>query len=148
MLKVMKGDRPGRPPSGFSKTLWDLMVVTWVEQYAQKPRERPSASAVLTRLKECVDDWGESIIPLVPEDWKNTGSCRLSLNDCGSLFMSLLQVMTMISQPWQVIFIIGLVILLLARDPNDSTCSQPGFAILRHQLNRPAVVGTLGWCCA
>lgn len=74
MFKVVKGDRPGRPSPGFSETLWDLLVATWVEQYAQKPQERPSASAVLTRLKECVDDWGESIVPLTSEDWENTGS--------------------------------------------------------------------------
>ena len=76
-----KGDRPDRPPSGFSETLWNLVVATWVEQYAQKPRERPSASTVLARLKGCVDDWGKSIIPLVPKDWGNAGSCRLSAND-------------------------------------------------------------------
>ena len=131
MFKVMKGNRPDRPPSGFSETLWGLLVATWVEQYAQKPRKRPSASTVLTRLKKCVGHWGKSIIPLVPEDWKNTGSCRMSPNDRGGLFTSLLQVMTMTSQSWQVIFIIGLAILLLARDLNDLTCFQTGFAILR-----------------
>ena len=109
----MKGDRPDRPPSGLSETLWNLLVAMWVEQYAQKPCERPSASTVLTRLKECVDDWGKSIIPLIPEDWENTGSCRMSPNDCGGLFMSLLQMMKVVPQPWQVIFIIGLVILYL-----------------------------------
>ena len=96
MLKVMKGDRPDRPPSGLSKTLWDLMVATWVEQYAQEPCKRPSASTLLTRLKDCVDDWGESIIPLIPEGWGDTGSCGMSPNDCDNLFMSFLQVMTMI----------------------------------------------------
>ena len=73
MLKVVKGDRPGRPSSGLSNALWDLLATTWVEQYAQKPRERPSVSTVLARLKECVDDWGKSILPLIPEDWEGTG---------------------------------------------------------------------------
>ena len=61
--------------------LWDLLGETWVEQYAQKPRNRPPVSTVLTRLKECIGDWGKSIIPLVPEDWENTGWCRMSPND-------------------------------------------------------------------
>ena len=90
MLKVMKGDRPDRPSSGLSETLWNLLVTTWAEQYAQKPCERPFVSTVLTRLKECVDDWGKSIVPFTPEDYENTGLCRMSPNDCGSLFMPLL----------------------------------------------------------
>ena len=56
-------------------------MATWVEQYAQKLRGRPSASAVLTRLKGCVNDWGKSILPLIPEDWENTSSCCMSPND-------------------------------------------------------------------
>ena len=92
------GARPDKPSLGFSEPLWDLLVATWVEHYAQKPRERPSTSTVLTRLKGFVDDWGESIISLIPEDQENTGSYRMSPNDYGSLFMSLLQ--TMISQLW------------------------------------------------
>ena len=130
IAKVGRGNRPDRPPSGLSETLWGLLVATWVEQYAQKPHERPSAFIVLAQLEECVYDWGKSIIPLVPEDWKNTGSCRMFPDDYGSLFMSLLQVAVVISQPWQVIFIIGLDI-LLAGDLNDLTCSRTGLAILR-----------------
>ena len=75
MLKVIKGARPDRPPSGLSETLWDLLMAAWVEQYAQKPQERPSASTVLTRLKDCVDDWGKSITPLsIPDKyWEDIG---------------------------------------------------------------------------
>ena len=76
------------------------MVATWVEQYAQEPSKRPSASTVLTHLKYCVDDWGESILPLIPEDWENTGSCRMFPGDCDNLFMSLFQLVTIISQSW------------------------------------------------
>ena len=100
MLKVVKGDRPDRPSSWLSDALWDLLVATWVVHYAQKPQERPSVSTVLTRLQECVDDWGESIIPLRPEEWEDIGWCRMSPYDCCGLFMSLLQmqVMTIIPQ--------------------------------------------------
>jgi len=74
IFKVMDGVRPDRPPSGLSDTLWELLVATWVAQHAQGPEGRPPASTVLDRLKECVDDWGESIVPLVPESWREDGS--------------------------------------------------------------------------
>ena len=138
MLKVVKGDRPDRPSSGLSDALWDLLATTWVEQYAHKPRERSSASTVLTRLEECVDDWGRSIIPLIPEDWQEIGWCPMSSNDYDGLFMSFLQkkAMTMISHSRQVIFGIGLAILLLTGDSNDLACSRTDFA---------AVVEAFGW---
>ena len=74
MLNVLKGDRPDRPSSGLSDALWDLLVKTWVVQYAQKRRERPLVTAVLVRLKKCVGDWGKSIVPLIPDDWENDDS--------------------------------------------------------------------------
>ena len=80
MLKVVKGDRPDRPSSGLSDALWNLLVATWVVQYAQKPRERPLVSAVLALLKKCVGDWGKSIIPLIPEDWENDDSTITASN--------------------------------------------------------------------
>ena len=94
MLKVVKGDRPDRPPSGLSETLWNLLAVIWAEQYAQKPRNRPLASTLVTQLRECVGDWGKSILPLVPEDWDNTGLCHMFPNGGDSSFMSLSQIQT------------------------------------------------------
>ena len=99
MFKVVKGKRPDRPSSGLSDALWDLLVATWVVQYAQKPRERPSVSTVLTRLRACVDDWGESIVPFIPEDWQDIGRCRMPPNDYDGFFMSLLQTQAMIMIP-------------------------------------------------
>ena len=115
MLKVVQGHRPSRPSSGLSEALWDLLVATWAEQFAQKPRKRPPIHTVLSRLGECVDHWGKSITPLIPEDWENIGLCRMSPNPFGSLFMSFLQVVTAISQLRRVIFTIELVILSLTR---------------------------------
>jgi len=69
----MKGDRPNRPPSGFSDTLWKLLIKTWVEQCVKGRRRRPTASTVLDRLKQDVDHWEKSIIPLVPRQWQESG---------------------------------------------------------------------------
>jgi len=90
MLKVMNGVRPDKPPSGLPDTLWGLLVATWVDQRAQEPGRRPPASTVLDGLKECVDDWGELIVPLVPKFWQEDGECRMSLSKSYCLFMSLL----------------------------------------------------------
>ena len=117
MLKVVKGDRPDRPSSGLSDALWDLLVATWVVQYARKPRERPSVSTVLIRLKECVGDWGKSITPLIQDDWENDDSTITASH-----------------------FNIGLVILLLTGDSNGLARSRTGFVV--SQLNRPALVET------
>ena len=66
MCKVLKGDRPGRPFSGFSDLLWELLVATWVVEDAPESRGRPPASNVLDRLKSEVDHWDASILPLLP----------------------------------------------------------------------------------
>ena len=87
----MDGARPDRPPSGLSDTLWDLLVATWAVQHAQEPEGRPPASTVLDRLKEIVDDWGESIVPLVPEFWREDGGCRMSPRERHGIFMSFLR---------------------------------------------------------
>ena len=73
MFKVVTGDRPNRPASGFSDTLWDLLVSTWVVEDGPESKRRPSASAVLDQLKKDVDHWGKSIVPLVPKEWQESG---------------------------------------------------------------------------
>ena len=73
IFKVMKGDRPNRPPLGFSDGLWKMLKKTWVEQRVKGPRRRPAASAVLDRLKQDVDHWEKSIAPLVPRQWHESG---------------------------------------------------------------------------
>ena len=66
MVKIFDGVRPDRPSSGFSDRLWDLLMATWAVKHAREPGRRPPAWAVLDQLKEIVDDWGISIVPLVP----------------------------------------------------------------------------------
>jgi len=87
----MEGVRPNRPPSGLSDTLWELLVATWVVQRAQETQGRPPACTVLDQLKECVDHWGESIVPVIPESWRENGGYRMTPTECHSLFMSLLR---------------------------------------------------------
>lgn len=69
IVKVVDGVRPKRPPLGFSDTLWELLTASWVKERARKRRRRPSVSTVLDRLKESVDKWEKSIVPLVPKQW-------------------------------------------------------------------------------
>lgn len=104
----MRGTRPDRPPSGLSNTLWELLEAMWVVQHAQEPLGRPPARIVLDRLKECVDHWGQSIIPIIPESWQESGY-HMSPSKCCTLFMFLLQrqalkVLRSGRTRWQVIF--------------------------------------------
>jgi len=69
-LMVARGGRPKRPRPGFPDTLWELLLRTWVVQHAHESQRRPSARTILDRLKECVDHWGESIDPIIPEFWQ------------------------------------------------------------------------------
>ena len=62
----------------------------WVVQRALESEMRPPARTVLDRLKECVDDWGGSIVPLVPKSWQEDGRCHMSPSERYSLSMSLL----------------------------------------------------------
>ena len=73
MCKVLKGDRPGRPLSGFSDPLWELLVATWVVEDGPESRRRPPAPTVLDRVKSEVDRWDASILPLLPE-WRQENS--------------------------------------------------------------------------
>ena len=91
MVKVVGGDRPKRPPLGFSDTLWELLMASWAKERAQKRRRRPSVSTMFDRLKESVDDWEKSIVPLVPKQWEESCGYRVYPRKCASLFMALLQ---------------------------------------------------------
>lgn len=63
MYKVIEGDRPSRPSSGFSDQLWELLASTWRTEYGSRPSGRPPTSIILDQLNEDVCDWGGSIIP-------------------------------------------------------------------------------------
>ena len=86
----MKGDRPERPPLGFSDALWESLVETWVIEDGPESNRRPSASAILDRLKGDIDHWEKSIVPLVPEEWQESGGHPTYLGECHNLVVTLL----------------------------------------------------------
>ena len=63
MYKVLKGERPDRPPDGLSDQLWELLVTTWVAERWSQPSKRPSTSIVRSRLNGDLHNWGKSIVP-------------------------------------------------------------------------------------
>ena len=63
----------------------------WVVERNMKTPRRPVASIVLGRLKEDVNHWGESIVPLVPNQWQESSGYPPCLSECCTLLMPLLQ---------------------------------------------------------
>ena len=94
ICKVMDGNRPERPPSGFTDPLWDLLAETWLDQHFDEPQKRPPVSTVLDRLRESVGDWDKSITPVIPKQWEESGEYAMSPSKCRDLLMSLLQTQT------------------------------------------------------
>ena len=77
MCKVIEGDRPSRPPSGFSDQLWELLMRAWcAERASDRPSKRPPTSAILYRLREDARDWGKSIIPPQADMTQPQNRCR------------------------------------------------------------------------
>jgi len=64
MCKVLKGERPDRPPAGLSDRLWGVLVATWHAEHESKPSKRPQTLVILDRLKEDASNWGESSVQL------------------------------------------------------------------------------------
>jgi len=62
MLEVMRGKKPGRPPSGFSDALWNLLLAAWDAEHGSQPSKRPSIQSIVDQLREDVDEWDQLII--------------------------------------------------------------------------------------
>jgi hypothetical protein len=62
MYRVLQGERPDRPPSGFSDPLWEVLESCWFTEQGTRPSRRPSTSVILDRLREDVRIW-KPIIP-------------------------------------------------------------------------------------
>ena len=63
---VLKGDRPDRPPLGFSNQLWELLEATWIPEHASQPPRRPEISVIIDQLRKDANEWNESMIPPNP----------------------------------------------------------------------------------
>jgi len=64
MLKVMRGEKPDRPPAGFSDALWNLLLAAWDAEYRSQPPKRPSIRTISNQMKEDSNNWHKFIVPL------------------------------------------------------------------------------------
>ena len=60
----MRGEKPGRPPAGFSDALWNLLLAAWDAEYGSQPPRRPSIRTISNQMKEDADNWHQFIVPL------------------------------------------------------------------------------------
>ena len=67
MVKVMNGEKPGRPYGGFSDALWSLLLAVWDAEYGSKASSRPPIQMILDRLKEDSIKWHLIIVLTNPE---------------------------------------------------------------------------------
>ena len=85
MIKVVGGDRPDRPPSVFTDSLWGLLEETWLVEHGSQSPKRPQVSTVLDRLGREADNWGKSITP--PDVVESARRAGYNLEDDGELFL-------------------------------------------------------------
>jgi len=67
MLEVMRGRKPGRPPSGFSDALWDLLLTAWDAEHGSQPSKRPPIQTILNQLLVDANEWDQLIMLPTPE---------------------------------------------------------------------------------
>ena len=68
MYKVMSGEKPGRPPSGFSDALWNLLLAAWDAEHRSQPSKRPFIQSIANRLQEDVGKWNQLLDLPTPEE--------------------------------------------------------------------------------
>ena len=61
--KVIDGIRPERPKTGFGDGLWNLLQLSWSEQYESQESKRPSISLILEQLQKDSSDWFSARLP-------------------------------------------------------------------------------------
>lgn len=55
--KVIDGARPERPSTGFNDRLWNLLQLSWSEEYENRGSKRPSIGLILKQLQKDSSDW-------------------------------------------------------------------------------------------
>ncbi|KAF9781192.1 kinase-like domain-containing protein, partial [Thelephora terrestris] len=55
--KVLAKVRPEKPHAGFSGGLWDLLQLSWSEEYEHLESKRPPISLILTQLQKDSSSW-------------------------------------------------------------------------------------------
>ena len=74
MLKVITGKKPGRPPSGFSDALWNILLMAWDAEDGSRTPKRPSTQAISNQLKEDANKWDQFIVLPVLEQGDEGGT--------------------------------------------------------------------------
>lgn len=57
MKKVIDGVRPERPNTGFSDGLWNILQLSWWEEYEGRRSKRPSIGLILDQLQKDSSGW-------------------------------------------------------------------------------------------
>lgn len=60
MKKVIDGARPERPNAGFSDGLWNLLQLSWSEEYESQGSKRPSIGLIREQLQKDSSGWFSS----------------------------------------------------------------------------------------
>jgi len=55
--RVIGGTRPDRPKTGFSNGLWDLLRLSWSEEYESQESKRPPIPLILEQLQKDSSAW-------------------------------------------------------------------------------------------
>lgn len=63
MKKVIDGVRPERPNTGFSDGLWNLLQLSWSEEYESRGSKRPPIGLILEQLQKDSSGWFSTKLP-------------------------------------------------------------------------------------
>jgi len=83
--KVIDGARPERPNAGFTDGLWNLLQLSWSEEYEGRESKRPSISLILERLQKDSSTWFSTArLPFPTVDSKRLSFSKWIFTGCPS----------------------------------------------------------------